>query len=53
MLGYSKIPAYWMEGLDKAEDINFAYTDISLNKIYELSMKHALENIKANGGTVK
>ncbi len=52
MLGYSKIPAYWMEGLDKAEDINFAYTDISLNKIYELSMKHALENIKANGGTV-
>ena len=53
ILGYKKIPEYWMQGLEGAEDLNFAYTDISLNKTYALSMKHALENILANGGTVE
>ncbi|MEP7269203.1 MAG: ADP-ribosylglycohydrolase family protein [Saprospiraceae bacterium] len=50
--GYSHIPAYWMEGLEGAENLNFAYTDISLAKTYELSFKHAMENIKRNGGTI-
>ncbi|MCG2616547.1 ADP-ribosylglycohydrolase family protein [Terrimonas sp. NA20] len=53
ILGYNKIPAYWKQGLKEIEDINFSYTTISLNKVYELSFKHALEMIKRNGGTVE
>ncbi|MBO9574068.1 MAG: ADP-ribosylglycohydrolase family protein, partial [Chitinophagaceae bacterium] len=41
MIGYNKIPAYWKMGLKEIEDINFKYTDISLNKAYDLSFKHA------------
>ena len=53
ILGYKNIPAYWMKGLDGAEDLNFAYTDISLNKTYELSMKHAMANVLAHGGKIE
>lgn len=52
ILGYKNIPDYWKQGLDGAEDLNFAYTDISLNKTYALGMKHALANIEAHGGKV-
>jgi hypothetical protein len=52
LLGYQKIPAYWKMGLKEAEDINFKYTDISLNKVYNISFNHALENIKRNGGEI-
>ena len=52
VLGYKKIPDYWKMGLKEAEAINFSYTNISLNKVYELGLKHALKNIEANGGTV-
>lgn len=52
MLGYSKIPAYWMKGLEGAEDIDFKYTTISLNRVYDIGYKHALENIRRNGGRV-
>jgi hypothetical protein len=52
LLGYQKIPAYWKMGLKEAEDINFKYTDISLNKVYNISFNHALENIKRNGGKI-
>jgi hypothetical protein len=52
ILGYDKIPAYWKMGLKEAEDIDFKYTTISLNKVYEIGLKHALENIKRNGGKV-
>lgn len=50
MMGYNKIPEYWKKGLTGAEDIDFKYTTISLNKVYEIGYKHALENIKRNGG---
>jgi len=53
LLGYDKIPAYWKMGLKEAEDIDFKYTTISLNKVYELGLKHALENIQKNNGKVK
>lgn len=53
MLGYSNIPEYWMKNLREVEDLNFAYTDMSLNRTYEASFKHALEMIKRNGGRVK
>ena len=52
MIGYSHIPPYWLNPVKKAEDKNFSYTDLSLNKTYELSFKHALQNIEANGGNV-
>jgi len=52
MLGYDKIPAYWRDGLKRAEDIDFKYTTISLNKVYNIGMKHALQIIQRNGGSV-
>ncbi|MBL7698074.1 MAG: ADP-ribosylglycohydrolase family protein [Chitinophagaceae bacterium] len=52
VLGYDKIPAYWKMGLKEAEDIDFKYTTISLNRAYEIGLKHALQNIERNGGKV-
>ncbi|RYY60133.1 MAG: ADP-ribosylglycohydrolase family protein [Chitinophagaceae bacterium] len=52
VIGYNKIPVYWKRGLKDIEDLPFKYTDISLNKVYSIGLKHALENISANGGTV-
>ena len=52
VLGYNKIPAYWKMGLKEAEDIDFKYTTMSLNKVYETGMKHALQNIEKNGGKI-
>ncbi|MGZ5135552.1 MAG: ADP-ribosylglycohydrolase family protein, partial [Flavitalea sp.] len=52
ILGYKKIPEYWKLGLKEAEDIDFKYTTISLNKVYEIGFKHAVEMIRQNGGTI-
>jgi hypothetical protein len=53
MLGYEKIPAYWKAGLKDIEDIDFKYTTMSLNDVYDISYQQALEMIRRNGGTVK
>lgn len=53
MLGYSKIPAFWLKPLQEIEPLNFEGTPMSLNRAYELSFKHALEMIKRAGGTVE
>ena len=53
LIGYDKIPAYWKQGLAEAEGIDFKYTTMSLNEVYEISYKHALQNIKRNGGKVE
>ena len=50
MMGYSRIPEMWMKPLREAEDLNFNYTDISLNRAYEYSMQLASENILRHGG---
>lgn len=52
MLGYSRIPEYWLKGLKGAEDKKFKYTSLSLNDLYKISYKHALLMIEKNGGTV-
>lgn len=52
MLGYKNIPDYWKNGLKGSENINFKYTNMSLNNVYEVGYKHALEMIKRNGGQV-
>jgi hypothetical protein len=53
ILGYNKIPAYWKQGLKEAEGIDFKYTTMSLNNVYEVGLKHALQNIERNGGSIK
>jgi hypothetical protein len=52
LLGYDGIPVYWKQGLKEAEEINFKYTPMSLNSVYETGLKHALQNIARNGGNV-
>ncbi|WP_018622270.1 ADP-ribosylglycohydrolase family protein [Spirosoma luteum] len=52
MLGYDNIPAYWKLGLKEAEDIDFKYTTMSLNDVYGIGMKHALQVIERSGGKV-
>ncbi len=50
MLGYENIPDYWKQGIDKVENMDFKYTDMSLNKVYEIGFRHAAEMIKRNSG---
>jgi hypothetical protein len=50
--GYSGIPEFWKKGLAAIEPIDFAYTSTSLEDVYELSLKHALELIRMGGGEV-
>jgi hypothetical protein len=50
LLGYSNIPSKWMSNLKEVEDMDFAYTNISLNKTYQMGMKQALLVIERNGG---
>ena len=52
MMGYSNIPEYWKKNIYEVEDRNFAYTDISLNKTYQMSFNQALKVIEKYGGTV-
>lgn len=52
LLGYDKIPANWKQGLSEAEDLDFKYTTMSLNDVYQMSLKHALAVIQKNGGKV-
>lgn len=52
MLGYSNIPEKWMPNLREVEDRPFKYTDISLNKTYQMSFDQALQVIEKNGGKV-
>ena len=52
-IGYKNIPDYWKKGLPAAEAIPFKYTRLSLKDTYDLSLKHALENIGRNGGNAE
>ena len=52
VLGYSNIPEYWKKNIYEVEDRNFAYTDISLNKTYQMSFNQALKVIEKYGGSV-
>ncbi|MDR1199361.1 MAG: ADP-ribosylglycohydrolase family protein [Prevotellaceae bacterium] len=53
ILGYDNIPEYWMKNLQEVEDMNFAYTDISLNKAYQMSFDQAVQMIERGGGKVE
>jgi len=52
ILGYDNIPAFWKQGLAEVEPIDFRYTTISLNDVYDMSYRHALEVLRRNGGEV-
>lgn len=52
ILGYRNIPAYWKIGLKEAEEVNFKYTSMSLNRVYEIGYKQAVMNIERNGGQI-
>jgi len=52
ILGYSKIPDFWKAPAQVVEDINFKYTTMSLNSVYRIGTKHALENLQRNGAKI-
>ena len=51
--GFKGIPEFWLMGLEDIENINFQFTEISLNKVYEISYRHAKETILKNGGSLE
>ena len=53
MLGYSKIPEEWKKGVYPVENMDFKYTTMSLNDVYEIGTKHALQTLQKNGGKVE
>lgn len=50
MLGYDRIPDFWLNPLKEIENLNFENTQMSLARAYDLSYKHAVENINNAGG---
>ncbi len=50
--GYKNIPDYWKMGLKEAEPLDFKYTTMSLEDVYDIGFKHALQVIESNGGKV-
>jgi hypothetical protein len=53
MVGYKSIPAFWKPALEEVEDLKFPYMDITLNQVYDLTYKHALQLIEQNGGKIE
>lgn len=52
ILGYKNIPEYWSKGLAQVEDMDFQFTTTSLNDVYDISYRQALEMITKNGGEI-
>src|SRR5690606_1874667 len=46
---YEGNPVFLQQGLDDVDERDFAHTNISLAKDYDLSFKHALETIERSG----
>jgi hypothetical protein len=49
ILGFSNIPENWKSPVYKVEDMDFKYTTVSLNDVYEMGTKHALQVLAKNG----
>ncbi|MDQ3015402.1 MAG: ADP-ribosylglycohydrolase family protein [Bacteroidota bacterium] len=52
MVGYKNIPDFWLKPLQEIEKSNFENTDVSLEKAYGWSMKHALGVVAKAGGNI-
>lgn len=50
LIGYSNIPEKWMPNLREVENMDFAYTDMSLNTTYSVVYNLAVKNILKQGG---
>jgi hypothetical protein len=53
MLGYSNIPEFWKKPVYPVEDMDFKYTTMSLNDVYEIGTKHALAVLEQNGANIQ
>ena len=53
VLGYENIPEYWKAPLYPVEDMDFRYTTMSLNDVYSIGTKHALEILNRNGAVIQ
>jgi hypothetical protein len=53
MTGYDNIPAFWKPAIEKVMDINFPYSHLTLDRVIELSYKHAIQLVERNRGEVK
>lgn len=53
MMGYDQISEYWLAALYPVADIDFSYTTISLNDVYELGFDQAIKVIEKYGGKVE
>ena len=51
--GYNAIPEKWKPAMEKVSDIDFPYTSISLNKIYDINLKLMEDIIVDQGGRVE
>jgi ADP-ribosylglycohydrolase len=49
LVGYSNIPEFWKKGIYPVEDMDFKYTTMSLNDVYEIGTRHALQMLERNG----
>jgi ADP-ribosylglycohydrolase len=49
MLGYSNIPEFWKKAVYPVEELDFRYTTVSLNDVYKMGTKHALQVLAKNG----
>ena len=52
MLGYSNIPEDWKKAVYPVEDMDFKYTTVSLNDVYVMGTKHALQVLEKNGAKI-
>jgi hypothetical protein len=52
MIGYKAIPEKYLQALKLVEDRPFAHTAVSLNELYKMSYRQALEVIRRNKGRV-
>lgn len=52
MIGYSYISDYWLNNVKEVEGLNFKYTDISLNKTYEMGFNQAIKMIEKYNGKI-
>ena len=48
MVGYSNIPEFWKKPVYPVQDMDFKYTTVSLNDVYKMGTKHALEVLEKN-----
>jgi hypothetical protein len=53
ILGFKSIPDFWLQGLDKVENLPFMGTSISLTDAYDMSYRQAEEMIKRGGGEIQ